>query len=244
MQRPRGRDCPHIRGEKLHGRKVVRVEAGSPPRVRGKARPAARASGGLGITPARAGKRRTLSIAATISWDHPRVCGEKVKTPIASPASKGSPPRVRGKGYFFTPTNRTNGITPACAGKRKRSYYALAVEKDHPRVCGEKMPKFKSPDGRVGSPPRARGKAYKSRYPLRTAGITPACAGKRTSMTATNGTSGDHPRVRGEKSIHTEGSAPRLGSPPRARGKDAASSSITFAIGITPACAGKRVGTS
>ena len=172
------------------------------------------------------------------------MCGEKGIISVFMVPNSGSPPRVRGKGYFFTPTNRTNGITPACAGKRKRSYYALAVEKDHPRVCGEKMPKFKSPDGRVGSPPRARGKAYKSRYPLRTAGITPACAGKRTSMTATNGTSGDHPRVRGEKSIHTEGSAPRLGSPPRARGKDAASSSITFAIGITPACAGKRVGTS
>ena len=71
-----------------------------------------------GITPAYAGKRLCLSLSFAPLWDHPRVCGEKSFKTSTSCWSKGSPPRMRGKG--IQPCNQwvRVGITPAYAGKR------------------------------------------------------------------------------------------------------------------------------
>ena len=50
---------------------------------------------------------------------------------------------------------------------------------------------------------------------------------------------GDHPRLRGEKKIPLEKSTGDPGSPPLARGKEEAKSSLSLEQRITPACAGK-----
>ena len=50
----------------------------------------------------------------------------------------GSPPRVRGKVFFYVAAIHGFGITPACAGKRQIWDCQKGVKKDHPRVCGEK----------------------------------------------------------------------------------------------------------
>ena len=50
---------------------------GSPPRMRGKAAIPARRVPAAGITPAYAGKRAEEAEEDKMSWDHPRVCGEK-----------------------------------------------------------------------------------------------------------------------------------------------------------------------
>ena len=71
------------------------------------------------------------------------------------------------------------GITPAYAGKRCVVHTCSGVDKDHPRVCGEKT---NSPFLRVyqvGSPPCMRGKVSKTLTGTLTKGITPAYAGKR-----------------------------------------------------------------
>ena len=47
--------------------------------MRGKARLRRRSRGGVGITPAYAGKSCRYSIIFTIDKDHPRLCGEKTK---------------------------------------------------------------------------------------------------------------------------------------------------------------------
>ena len=52
---------------------------GSPPRMRGKARPRAGSFPSCGITPAYAGKSISALEENQISRDHPRVCGEKTK---------------------------------------------------------------------------------------------------------------------------------------------------------------------
>ena len=91
----------------------------------------------------------------------------------------------------------------------------------------------------MGSPPRMRGKAEDTRSAGRTAGITPACAGKSVAITCRAWYPRDHPRVCGEKEAGALSEVYETGSPPRVRGKAAAARAGLVAVGITPACAGK-----
>ena len=52
---------------------------------------------------------------------------------------KGSPPRVRGKGYQYDNLTRELGITPARAGKSLADLGIVYQGRDHPRACGEKI---------------------------------------------------------------------------------------------------------
>ena len=67
------------------------------------------------------------------------MCGEKMCQTIAKRRGMGSPPRVRGKGFFNLAHEVFEGITPACAGKSTFSLLFWNVPRDHPRVCGEKF---------------------------------------------------------------------------------------------------------
>ena len=169
------------------------------------------------------------------------MCGEKQKTPPWGVEKGGSPPRVRGKVYLLCSSFHPPGITPACAGKRRRTISRQHESEDHPRVCGEKLRIFAYPDIVMGSPPRVRGKVV-----LRVAlcigvGITPACAGKSDSPRNCITAFRDHPRVCGEK-VHALFSGVSLaGSPPRVRGKACVPRCCLTCIGITPACAGKSI---
>ena len=51
-----------------------------------------------GITPAYAGKRQRRDVFVCKSQDHPRLCGEKIKSPFLFLFYCGSPPPMRGKG--------------------------------------------------------------------------------------------------------------------------------------------------
>ena len=51
----------------------------------------------LGITPAYAGNRVSSFLGDTDTWDHPRVCGEKLNPLDHVALPWGSPPRMRGK---------------------------------------------------------------------------------------------------------------------------------------------------
>ena len=151
-------DHPRVCGEKARMAVSCFAIRGSPPRVRGKAVAACDTCQARGITPACAGKRAlTLNLAALVK-DHPRVCGEKCITLSPTFASKGSPPRVRGKGACGACEIDDEGITPACAGKSKVVNESVRIPQDHPRVCGEKSPWLKERLSASGSPPRVRGK--------------------------------------------------------------------------------------
>ena len=69
------------------------------------------------ITPAYAGKSHWTNVQRLLKQDHPRLCGEKVKTNGKSATEKGSPPPMRGKVRRFRKTGKVSGITPAYAGK-------------------------------------------------------------------------------------------------------------------------------
>ena len=193
------------------------------------------------ITPAYAGKRIKLRKRHSICGDHPRVCGEKKKAEEMGATTKGSPPRVQGKGGRTGSSGRYTGITPACAGKRHARPDCPHGRRDHPCVCGEKPLVSFVADFSRGSPPRMRGKVKTPQKGLQGPRITPAYAGKRPLASLTTSTAKDHPRVCGEKCFSCLFSCTRWGSPPRMRGKETASACLHLRNGITPAYAGKRV---
>ena len=111
------------------------------------------------------------------------------------------------------------GITPACAGKRDEYASGKPTARDHPRVCGEKCQYTPRTPEVLGSPPRVRGKVYYLPELCTAFGITPACAGKSAVFGGVFCRARDHPRVCGEKRTQAPWQTPRLGSPPRVRGK-------------------------
>ena len=168
-------------GEKFYDTEIGRWFEGSPPRVRGKAYKTLQEAEGGGITPACAGKRDVFPDHESRSRDHPRVCGEKPTSPQVTIFPLGSPPRVRGKVDKLTFKQVDVGITPACAGKSRCRKGIASTRRDHPRVCGEKEETHYRKRTGEGSPPRVRGKAFVKLIGRVKPGITPACAGKRTS---------------------------------------------------------------
>ena len=148
---------------------------------------------------------------------------------------------MRGKGGVIRYTNFVHRITPACAGKSFLPLLQCFLLRDHPRVCGEKFLSVSFDSPQSGSPPRVRGKGlFVSACNVRL-GITPACAGKRWSLYAPRFRCWDHPRVCGEKFVHSVFYVIAWGSPPRVRGKGLWARPVILPSGITPACAGKSV---
>ena len=113
----------------------------------------------VGITPAHAGKSPVSRVRMFSTWDHPRACGEKRSLLNMGFDGKGSPPRMRGKEKNAKKHDKTQRITPAHAGKSDLCAYAAALNRDHPRACGEKLRRRTVQFAGKGSPPRMRGKA-------------------------------------------------------------------------------------
>ena len=234
------RDHPRVCGEKGKCRSPPHTTIGSPPRMRGKARPGSAYNAASGITPACAGKRPPWAASCHGCRDHPRVCGEKFPSKLLSVVILGSPPRVRGKDYAKRDSNERHGITPACAGKRNQLLGGAGGSGDHPRVCGEKWLNWLCLCPSAGSPPRVRGKVFMMPTGFSTARITPAHAGKRKHFLHGCKRGWDHPRACGEKLACGSTPARRIGSPPRMRGKVQKTEKVLGAQRITPAHAGKR----
>ena len=115
------RDHPRLCGEKGTLSLLRARNIGSPPPVRGKVKGGRRGRRNLGITPACAGKSPRRRLRPYQRSDHPRLCGEKRPVPEVPALQEGSPPPVRGKARgqcYFADLRR---ITPACAGKSRRS---------------------------------------------------------------------------------------------------------------------------
>ena len=74
----------------------------------------------------------------------PAYAGKSFVTVAFLPCWIGSPPPMRGKvvmsGGYIVQTR----ITPAYAGKRYEEILNDVEDEDHPRLCGEKLRRFKS----------------------------------------------------------------------------------------------------
>ena len=172
-------DHPRVCGEKVSLLPEGAETEGSPPRMRGKDSGRQGTEDAPGITPAYAGKSPRPSRRKPPRKDHPRVCGEKRFFKVLLHPAPGSPPRMRGKAQITEHFAGVVGITPAYAGKSSTSSWSAASNRDHPRVCGEKVNGKPTYSRDEGSPPRMRGKEP-SRHRRRAGpGITPAYAGKR-----------------------------------------------------------------
>ena len=172
------------------------------------------------ITPAYAGKSYLIGTGLSDTKDHPRVCGEKTVLDLSRLVEQGSPPRMRGKEVVFIDSYLVSRITPAYAGKRFDPIHRITFQRDHPRVCGEKITGGNLLPVNKGSPPRMRGKANKGFAFLDKVRITPAYAGKSSCSAYCGRGRKDHPRVCGEKRKCAAQHIRTLGSPPRMRGKD------------------------
>ncbi len=171
--------------------------------------------------------------------DHPRACGEKVRSVGHGVVDIGSPPRVRGKAYAVISTQFNSRITPARAGKSRGFRPIHGGHEDHPRACGEKKWLLGPQPCAGGSPPRVRGKVGVCHFFEHFPGITPARAGKRARRCTSCCGCRDHPRACGEKLYCFKLRIPAKGSPPRVRGKADYYAMRRTGKGITPARAGK-----
>ena len=113
------KDHPRLCGEKATALWAFSPLLGSPPPMRGKV-----------------GDSKTWKIG---DKDHPRLCGEKVFQTSEKSTLAGSPPPMRGKVFWLLATLCQPGITPAYAGKSQNHRPTHLVQKDHPRLCGEKF---------------------------------------------------------------------------------------------------------
>ena len=146
---------------------------------------------------------------------------------------------MRGKVFTFRPLTPVGRITPAYAGKRHSAMHPKTSDRDHPRVCGEKLSSLISVCSILGSPPRMRGKAAHRAQAVPAEGITPAYAGKRRAGVRACSAPRDHPRVCGEKPTMKNTYHTAKGSPPRMRGKVSFLHRRFLHCRITPAYAGK-----
>ena len=106
---------------------------------------------------------------------------------------------MRGKVNMLSEDVFKMRITPAYAGKSILLVFQSAVNRDHPRICGEKLIAVCPPFSSLGSPPHMRGKdGFAPFYSVRL-GITPAYAGKSEEDSLGEALVWDHPRICGEK---------------------------------------------
>ena len=131
------RDHPRVCGEHHSSGVSASSREGSSPRVRGTHSYDSCPYHRSGIIPACAGNtclRRRLSANYR---DHPRVCGEHLRSAWHIAVAKGSSPRVRGTLGVRGSGCRGRGIIPACAGNTCLRPTHRSNLRDHPRVCGE-----------------------------------------------------------------------------------------------------------
>ena len=114
-------DHPRVCGEQQIDVQRQRVQAGSPPRVRGTGLQRRKFKHPMRITPACAGNSFCILFSLYAYRDHPRVCGEQGYSAGDFQHGKGSPPRVRGTEFHTDVQPREKRITPACAGNRTPS---------------------------------------------------------------------------------------------------------------------------
>ena len=173
-------------------------ELGSPPHTRGKAPLRITLKANLRITPAYAGKSAFSFARQSFSRDHPRIRGEKLLPlqdllhEVDHPRIRGekrvitwlksclpgSPPHTRGKVLAKTDAPACLRITPAYAGKRRRTMLRNCLRKDHPRIRGEKNLNGLVHHQPPGSPPHTGGKDHWHLGKYFWSRITPAYAGK------------------------------------------------------------------
>ena len=175
------------------------------------------------------------------SRKHPRLRGEDSMSTHSSSMVSETPPLARGRQILERTKSKTNGNTPACAGKTILILQDALNFRKHPRLRGEDQRvrtvlerELETPPLARGRPactdqaslrglkhPRLRGEDERGETSLATIlGNTPACAGKTVRRGEQNGPHQKHPRLRGEDSDKTKAPSRFTEKHPRLRGED------------------------
>ncbi len=169
-------------------------------------------------TPASAGRTDQGGLRRVQREEHPHGSGEDAFASIVMCPTAGSPPRRRGGLQRLVAVGAGARITPAAAGRTRRSPGRCGRTSDHPRGGGEDpCPTLVQP-AHDGSPPRRRGGRWCGRRRCRGRRITPAAAGRTHRPSRPGAPGADHPRGGGEDSVGQTSSMSASGSPPRRRG--------------------------
>ena len=151
-------------------------------------------------------------------WDHPRGCGEHNPQDQECPLRRGSSPRMRGAPSRGPPVRNGNRIIPADAGSTCPIFACMALSRDHPRGCGERMVLTIPQLVIEGSSPRMRGAHFESNSTVDVMRIIPADAGSTARHKDTLHKTWDHPRGCGEHMFNSLDRDRYRGSSPRMRG--------------------------
>ena len=172
-----------------------------------------------GNTPAYAGKTEHVQRDARHERKHPRVCGEDKQPLFTVLPHKETPPRMRGRPSCNCLPQRSQGNTPAYAGKTFMQLLTTTITGKHPRVCGEDLSPLIKVLPVMETPPRMRGRLAMYRQKTGKMRNTPAYAGKTHPPRCRRLRQQKHPRVCGEDRPMQDGTFSPGETPPRMRGR-------------------------
>ncbi len=197
-ERVREAGSPRSRGDGTAVVIAATSAAGSPPLARGRHDGRAVGGGRLRITPARAGTATSPTPGPRVRTDHPRSRGDGAAMASTTRPIGGSPPLARGRPRLLLRPTLGGGITPARAGTAWRRRTLRWRTRDHPRSRGDGANWRSLENGRLGSPPLARGRPMVTTSDNPGPWITPARAGTALRGRSSAWGSWDHPRSRGD----------------------------------------------
>ena len=173
---------------------------------------------GAGIIPAYAGSTIGVPFSLRSDRDHPRIRGEHDARVGVPAAEVGSSPHTRG--------------APA------RTSAAASRTSDHPRIRGEHRLDIPWPQAMQGSSPHTRGAPQLQSLVNANSRIIPAYAGSTRFWCRRRPRDWDHPRIRGEHHVQSDGHHGEEGSSPHTRGAPAGARDDGPRRRIIPAYAG------
>ena len=230
---------PRVCGERpLHIYEVL-LRSGSSPRVRGTGQTLLKAKAQARFIPACAGNGASVAAMGALAYgSSPRVRGT-VAVPRLPAASTLVHPRVCGERSRSRGCRRpARWFIPACAGNGARAEFLRWRGAVHPRVCGERPVAAEVHHAALGSSPRVRGTERLDLFVDGVERFIPACAGNGRSLLRHPWKRSVHPRVCGERRLHSARRPLNCGSSPRVRGT--AETIVGQIVGerFIPACAG------
>ena len=192
---------PRVRGDELGQGVAVCGIPGRPPRARGREPSRTRRSINCRKTPACAGTSSPRDARTWTTPEEPLVRGDEVCPVDLRRRRAGRPPRARGRVLAADQAVDAVRKTPACAGTRTRALFDPTSPQEDPRVRGDEVIDPKLLQGKLGRPPRARGRDAEPRSQPPPTGKTPACAGTSGRPAGTVTVGGEDPRVRGNEAL-------------------------------------------
>ena len=171
--------------------------------------------------------------------DHPRIRGEHIRLCMPEGSRKGSSPHTRGAHQERPRGGHQCGIIPAYAGSTSRVLTRLeeggwiipayagstagpadptGPDPDHPRIRGEHDARSVQGPSDTGSSPHTRGAPGVEPGRRVQCGIIPAYAGSTRPGSSRPAAPSDHPRIRGEHTLHPQWVTDLAGSSPHTRG--------------------------